>query len=171
MKLRTNVLIWILVLSCGLARAQTPDWENLEVLGRNKEDGHATLIPYAQEAAAREGSAERSRWRHSLNGSWKFHWAPNPESRPAVQRLGGHALRVVGPWRGIVVHGFDVDADERSFARIGHERPPLGSQAPGKGLRHAVDLDADAGQVDRQRDAPRGCGGRAHSPERPIASQ
>lgn len=26
---------------------------------------------------------ENSKWRKSLNGQWKFHWAKDPQSRPA----------------------------------------------------------------------------------------
>ncbi len=59
-----------------------PDWENLEVVGRNREAPHATLMPFPDAESARSGEWERSAWFRSLNGSWQFHWARNPSERP-----------------------------------------------------------------------------------------
>ena len=64
---------WLLAMG---ARAQTVnDWENPAVLGVNKLPYHATLqLP--------------SKWKEcqeilSLDGQWLFHWAKDPDSRPA----------------------------------------------------------------------------------------
>ena len=59
------------------------DWEDPQVIGRNKEAPHATLIPFANAAAAKQGNREASPFYRLLNGEWKFHWAPTPEERPA----------------------------------------------------------------------------------------
>lgn len=80
----------------GLARAAesadtSPDWENPEVLGRNKEEPSASCIAYPDAAAALEHSdprtplAERraaSPWYQSLNGPWRFWWSSNVLVRP-----------------------------------------------------------------------------------------
>jgi beta-galactosidase len=58
------------------------DWRNPRVVGRNKEPGHATLIPFADEATALTGDREASRYFKLLNGEWQFNLAPNPASAP-----------------------------------------------------------------------------------------
>ena len=58
------------------------DWSNPLVIGRNKEPGHATLVPYAGEAEALAGEREASSYFRSLNGDWKFSYAPSPAMAP-----------------------------------------------------------------------------------------
>jgi beta-galactosidase len=43
----------------------------------------AAGVPYADRANARTGRRQASRFVHSLNGDWRFHWSPRPEQRPA----------------------------------------------------------------------------------------
>jgi len=81
-----------IALSCALllvclgmarqARAETPDWENPAVLGRNKEPYHCTLLPYPDEESARAGTRDASPYHQSLNGVWKFNWVGKPDDRP-----------------------------------------------------------------------------------------
>ena len=59
-----------------------PDWENLEVVGRNKQASHATLMPFSDRETALRADRSVSPWFKSLNGNWKFHWSPNPAERP-----------------------------------------------------------------------------------------
>ena len=73
------------------------DWENPAVLGINKLPYHATLqLP--------------SKWDDckeivSLDGQWKFHWAKDPESRPADFYRNGYdvsewaTIKVPGNWQ------------------------------------------------------------------------
>jgi beta-galactosidase len=56
------------------------DWEAPRVLSRNKEAPRVPLAPYDDEAGALEGA--QSPYQKSLNGRWKFCWAPNPASAP-----------------------------------------------------------------------------------------
>jgi beta-galactosidase len=58
------------------------DWENPQVVGRNKEPGRVPLIPYVDEASALADERETSPYFRSLNGDWKFRYAPNPASAP-----------------------------------------------------------------------------------------
>ncbi|MBL7198814.1 MAG: DUF4981 domain-containing protein [Anaerolineae bacterium] len=58
------------------------DWENPGVVGRNKEPGRVTGVPYANARTALVGDRELSPWMELLNGDWKFHWTPNPASAP-----------------------------------------------------------------------------------------
>jgi len=59
-----------------------PDWENETMIGRNKQPGHATYIPYASEEQALADAAADSPWFRSLNGNWRFHWVKQPSERP-----------------------------------------------------------------------------------------
>ena len=44
---------------CCAEEPSPPDWENPHVVGRNKEPGHATLMPYADKVQA--GAFDRER--------------------------------------------------------------------------------------------------------------
>jgi beta-galactosidase len=59
------------------------DWENPQVVGRNKQPAHATLLPYAELSAALSGDRNQTPHFQLLNGDWQFHFAPNPEAAPA----------------------------------------------------------------------------------------
>ncbi len=60
-----------------------PDWDNPLVIGRNKEPGRVTSIPYTDRDQARRGARDQSDFFLSLDGEWRFHLAPNPASAPA----------------------------------------------------------------------------------------
>ncbi|MCH5318620.1 MAG: DUF4981 domain-containing protein [Paramuribaculum sp.] len=65
-------------------------WENETIFGENKEVGHATFMPYANEAAMLADAAYfATPWTVpvndkylSLNGTWKFNFVPEPSQRP-----------------------------------------------------------------------------------------
>ena len=59
-----------------------PDWENEQVVGRNKEPGRATALPYPDRERAIQATREATPYFQSLNGSWRFHWVPHPDQRP-----------------------------------------------------------------------------------------
>jgi len=61
---------------------QMNDWENPQVIGRNKEPGHVTLTPYPDERQALAGRREASPRFCLLNGDWAFYWSPTPEESP-----------------------------------------------------------------------------------------
>lgn len=64
--------------------AAAPDWENPKLLGAGKEPPHATLLSYPDAGSAAKGTREASPYHLSLNGKWRFHWAPEPAARPAA---------------------------------------------------------------------------------------
>jgi len=70
----------ILLLLSTVAAAR--DWEDPNIIGRNKEPGHCTLMPYSDVDSASKGLRQESRWFMSLNGTWKFKWVGNPWDRP-----------------------------------------------------------------------------------------
>ena len=75
----------LLVVLLGLLSAPwasvNNDWENPVIVEINREPVRATYTPYANAARAVEMGASFRQM--SLNGTWKFHWAPRPEERPA----------------------------------------------------------------------------------------
>jgi beta-galactosidase len=135
--------IWFL--SCGGPPADKPtgrsslyDWENLEVLQRNREPAHSTFIPF-REAGEVLGSRrpEESPYFLSLNGTWKFHWSPVPAERPEAFHAGGFDdagwddIRVPCNWE---LQGFGIpiytDTDYLFPAdppRVPHGDNPVGS--------------------------------------------
>jgi beta-galactosidase len=65
------------------------DWENPQLVGRNRLSPHATMTIFPDAESAKKAEAiasvedrSRSPWFRSLNGDWKFHWSPNPDERP-----------------------------------------------------------------------------------------
>ena len=64
------------------AFAQVPDWENPEMISRNKEPAHCTLVPYPDTQTALTASRESSPYFKLLNGDWKFNWVRKPGHRP-----------------------------------------------------------------------------------------
>jgi beta-galactosidase len=59
-----------------------PEWQDPEVVQVNREAPHATLFSFESMEAAMEGEMHNSSNFLSLNGPWKFHWSPDPGSRP-----------------------------------------------------------------------------------------
>lgn len=94
-----------------LAQSPPPDWENPAVLGRNKEAAHATLQPFPDGASALTRDDSRSPFYQSLDGEWKFHWSPDPWSRPtnfftpAFDVSGWTNITVPSDWQ---IEGFGV---------------------------------------------------------------
>jgi len=58
------------------------DWQDCQVIGRNKEPAHATLVPYSSVEEALMKQRKESPFYHLLNGKWKFHWVKKPADRP-----------------------------------------------------------------------------------------
>lgn len=80
---------WIVKALMGLilvvpvtAQATQNDWENPKVFQINREPARADFIPYADIPSAIADEFTRSPWYLSLNGTWKFNFAPSPNQRP-----------------------------------------------------------------------------------------
>ena len=82
-----TLLVGLLLLTPHMALAaeiRANDWEDPNMVGRNKEAPHATLMPFPDSAGALAGDRTASPWFHSLNGPWRFHWSPRaPEPTTA----------------------------------------------------------------------------------------
>jgi len=97
--------------SCFGGSAEAPDWENETVLGRNKEPGHCTLVPYPDVETAMKCEREASPYYESLNGKWKFHWVRKPADRPldfykpGYNVSGWDEIPVPSDWQ---MHGYGI---------------------------------------------------------------
>ena len=65
----------------GFSNAQT-DWEDPSVFEKGQEPPHTTLMPFNRQAEAIKMDRKSSPNHFTLNGSWQFHWAENPEKVP-----------------------------------------------------------------------------------------
>ncbi|KAA3607262.1 MAG: DUF4981 domain-containing protein [Planctomycetota bacterium] len=101
------------LLLCTLLLPQTgqrPDWDNLEVLGRNKLPPRASFYSYPDRESAEAGGRESNDQFRLLNGNWAFHWSPKPDAGPAgFQSLefedgGWDRIPVPSNWQ---LHGYD----------------------------------------------------------------
>ncbi len=102
-------LVWIIFLTIITPSSANsegiPDWENPEVIGFNKQDPHATKIPFFSREHAIAGQKLHSDYYYSLSGKWKFHFA----ERVADQAMGfdksgfdasdWNDIRVPGNWQ------------------------------------------------------------------------
>ncbi|TWT90488.1 Beta-galactosidase [Pseudobythopirellula maris] len=63
--------------------ATAVEWEDQSVFRVNKEEPHATKMPWPDAESARSEPRMASPYCRLLNGEWKFHWSRRPEERPA----------------------------------------------------------------------------------------
>ena len=75
-------LLSLLIILSGQAQDLQNEWENPQILDRNKEEGRSSFILYEDEDIAREGSPEDSELFKSLGGRWKFNIVKHPSQRP-----------------------------------------------------------------------------------------
>ena len=80
------------------------EWQSPELLGYNKLQPRATFASFASVEEARRFLPENSSYWQSLDGSWKFHFAKNPDERPAdfyktdYDTAGWDDIQVPGSW-------------------------------------------------------------------------
>lgn len=85
--------------------AHPNDWENPHVTGIGREPARATAVPFADAASALAGDRSQSPYFRLLNGTWKFHFAPNPSfaprdfERPEYDISGWDDLPVPSNWQ------------------------------------------------------------------------
>jgi beta-galactosidase len=98
-----------------MAIKERNDWENPQLVAVNRFPAHATGLPFADEADAltRDIATEwcgRTPWSRSLAGTWKFHYAPNPDTLPDkfyaedFDASGWNEIEVPGDW---MMQGYD----------------------------------------------------------------
>ena len=58
------------------------EWQSPDSVAVNKQQPHAWFFSFRNVEEARKVLPENSSYWKSLDGLWKFHWAPNPDERP-----------------------------------------------------------------------------------------
>jgi len=77
------IVLWVVVaFLIQVGAVATEEWETPDIISLNKERAHCTLVPYPDTASALKGNREASSYYQSLNGDWKFKWAPIPAEAP-----------------------------------------------------------------------------------------
>jgi beta-galactosidase/beta-glucuronidase len=87
------------------------DWQDPQMVGRNKEPAHATSVPYPDRETALRGTRTASPWFKLLNGAWRFAYAPSPAAapqdfyRPDYDDGAWATIAVPGNWQ---MQGYDI---------------------------------------------------------------
>ena len=78
------ITLFMVIMSCNCQTASLrdslggapvpPEIQNPELLGINKEQAHASLMPYSSLDEALAANRHASVFCRSLNGLWKFNW-------------------------------------------------------------------------------------------------
>lgn len=100
-----SLLLAVTVMLTASTNAQARDWEDPQVIGRNKEPAHCTLMPFGNIEQAKIGTRDASPYYLCLNGRWRFNWAKSPEERPvdfhrpAYDVSGWNEIEVPSNWQ------------------------------------------------------------------------
>lgn len=101
-------------------KIKSPYWEDETIFAENKEAGAATFLPYASEQEMLADAAyyatpwtePQSSLYRSLNGTWRFHFVPEPSQRP------------LDFWQeGYDVSGWDTIPVPSNWEMQGYDRP------------------------------------------------
>lgn len=68
--------------TAGAGVAPAAEWERPEITQVNREPMKSTFFNFESRALALAGDKAASRWFLALDGTWRFAWSKNPESRP-----------------------------------------------------------------------------------------
>ncbi|WP_028374983.1 glycoside hydrolase family 2 TIM barrel-domain containing protein [Leeuwenhoekiella sp. MAR_2009_132] len=104
-------LLSMLCICSAIAQNQQNEWENPTILDRNKEEGRSAFVLYDKAKNAQTRTPEKSSLYKSLNGSWKFNLAKNPQQLPQnfyktdLDDSGWDAINVPSNWE---TEGFDI---------------------------------------------------------------
>ena len=129
------------------AEVQAPagnEWESPGNLALNKEQPHAWFFPFQDLESARKVLPENSKYWLSLNGEWKFNWAPDPNSRPKdfykpdFDVSGWDNIPVPSSWN---IYGIQKDGSLKYGVPIYVNQPVI--------FKHAVKVDDWRGGVMR----------------------
>ncbi|MDR1898209.1 MAG: DUF4981 domain-containing protein [Prevotellaceae bacterium] len=124
------------LLMAGTLQAQTPEWENPEIFGINKEPARATALPYGDEQQAVADIYSASPYYRSLDGTWKFNWNKRPADKPEgfykenydVGNWG--TIQVPGNWElqgyGVPIYTNSVYPHPKNPPYIDHNDNPVG---------------------------------------------
>jgi len=77
-----SILLSLTMIFASSSRLHANDWEDPEMIGKNKLPVTATFYRFDSAEQAKEGSRDDSPFIKLLNGTWKFHFVQTPDERP-----------------------------------------------------------------------------------------
>ncbi len=80
--MKRKLIMAFLVVVQVITAQQQNEWENPNIIDRNKEAGRATFVLYQNESVATSNKPETSAYFKNLNGDWKFNIVKKPADRP-----------------------------------------------------------------------------------------
>ncbi|MEE4177776.1 MAG: glycoside hydrolase family 2 TIM barrel-domain containing protein [Bacteroides sp.] len=80
---RKRILTGLFLIFLSSIAFSQADWEDPNILERNKEPGRSVFFSYDTREAALSADHQDAPWKLLLDGQWRFHLANNPVSRPA----------------------------------------------------------------------------------------
>lgn len=102
--MRKQLLFGLLATFALTAGAQSDEWRNPEINAVNRTPMHTNYFAYEDLDMAKKGLKEESSNFMSLNGTWKFNWVRNADSRPtdfwktSFNDKGWDDMQVPGVW-------------------------------------------------------------------------
>jgi len=75
-------LVSMIIMQYQKKKIFNSEWEDQTIFQINREKPRAHFFPFETEMLALEGDHKKSSHFESLNGAWKFHFAPNPKKIP-----------------------------------------------------------------------------------------
>ena len=114
------------------------DWNDPQIVGRNKEPAHVPAIPYADESTVLSRERDPSPYSMLLNGEWRFCYSSHPASAPTGFHKPGfdasewYRITVPGNWQ-LQGHGVPFYTDVQlpfpadGFPRVPTDDNPTGS--------------------------------------------
>ncbi|MEL7834772.1 glycoside hydrolase family 2 TIM barrel-domain containing protein [Fodinibius sp. Rm-B-1B1-1] len=129
----------LIVFSVGniFSQSSENDWENPQIIEKNKLPSHVNVIPFGDENIAQKGDYRESTFHQSLNGDWKFKWSRNPARRPAdfyqedFNYRNWETIKVPGSWQiqeyGTLLYTNTAYPFEKNPPHIPSEYNPVGS--------------------------------------------
>lgn len=120
------------------------EWESPGNLALNKEQPRAYFFSFQDVESARKVLPENSKFWQSLNGDWKFHWAPDPDSRPKdfyqtdYDVTSWNVIPVPSSWN---IYGIQKDGSQKYGTPIYVNQPVI--------FQHSVKVDDWRGGVMR----------------------
>ncbi len=103
--------ILLLFFNLSFSQEHANEWENPQIIDKNKEQGRAFFVSYHNEASAIAGKPEASKLYQSLNGTWKFDIVKKPSERPldfyktTINDSNWKTIEVPSNWE---LQGFDI---------------------------------------------------------------
>lgn len=84
LKMKCTLLAFLVSFTSLLQAQTTPHQiEDATIIGENKLPPRTAVLPSPTAEKAIHSTYDNSDWTQSLNGTWLFHWSPDPWTRPA----------------------------------------------------------------------------------------